>query len=219
MPTQTLTVEVPGAVTSGAVAEKIDIPQNGSIDKVILTAGTAGSAISTVDVLVNGVSLYAQPVGTLQGVDSTGQNTATPGITATDARIVVKVDGTVEEGVLRGAVLIIDSEQLLVVGNEAGSNEQSGGTGTIQGGPIDTTGITLDLSVQRGYNGTTAAAHTHGAVVTSEKAFLPASATNSGSIPGIGATATVNAGDVVTFAVTPGAGLADLTIELELTVN
>lgn len=190
--TETLQFAASGAAAVGAVGNAIEAPFDADVSDVLVTLSTAADAEVVADVLVNGTSVFATPLGTV-ATTADAQTGGTGGMGTTDATFLFDAtDGSRQ--VQNGEVLLIGTEKLLVTGVTGSSQVSSTGSHGL-----------YTISVTRAYDGTTAATHAKGTNVLPAKPFVPTGALKSGSedqpYSAIGAIS-INKGDVITAALT-----------------
>lgn len=208
--TETFQFAGSGAAAVGALGDAIEVPFDADITDVVVTLTVAADAEVDADVLVNGVSVFATPLGTV-ATTADAQTAGTGGIAIGDATFLFDAtDGSRQVEI--GETLLIDSEKVLVTDVKGSSQVSSTGTHGL-----------YTVSITRAQNGTAAAAHAKGANVLLAKPFIPTGALKSGAedqpYAAIG-TFPINKGDTLTAALTAVGGTAKGTnpqVEVTLT--
>jgi hypothetical protein len=208
--TETLQFASSGAAAVGAVGNAIECPFDADVSDVLVTLSAAADAEVDADVLVNGVSVFATPLGTI-ATTADAQTGGTGGIGTTDTTFQFDAtDGSRE--VQNGEVILVGTEKMLVTGVTGSSQVSSTGTHGL-----------YTVTVTRAYDGTSAAAHAKGVNVLPAKPFVPTGALKSGSEDQPYSTAgafSISKGDVITAVLTAigsTAKGADPMVEVVLT--
>lgn len=186
-----------GASAAGTILTE-DVSFNAELTNVSLSSTAPATANVTVDVRKNGTSVFTgQVIGTVQtGATAQGPNAA---VSAAQPYVDVAPSGSNIEA---GAVIVIDTEQMLVTG--------------VQGSPFQSpTGLGVQrLSVNRGVNGTTAATHAGNANVFQGLPTLLTGQATTGTVDvNSGPNTRFAEGDTLTVVV-GGAGATNLTASL-----
>jgi len=143
-------VEAGTLAAAGPLGESVEAPFDAEVANVTLELGTAADADVIVDVLVNGDSIFGLTLGTVAG-----PSTAQAGEAGWDSDDTELLFEPAEDGAVQaGMTLLVESEEIVVT--------------DVTGSPfVDNATSLQKLTVTRAANGTSAAAHDGGTVVTS----------------------------------------------------